>query len=686
MRNTSDESSSEEQSLPEVEVLLATFNGELFLGEFLESLSLQQGVRIHLRVSDDGSTDRTLEIIDSYRKFFISCKIFTGPCNGPSSNFFSLMDQSTFEFVALADQDDIWLPHHLISAINRLSETPDLPSMTFSAVSEFGLEKENESIWPKRFPGLDIRTIITENLARGCTFVLNSKSIDLIKLHKPENAIMHDWWILLLIFSSGRVTWSTFPEVRYRIHQNNAVGSSPKFQNKLGRFFKNIRERDLIVIKQVDELLREYSWSMSSQSRHELGSFLRDAKSSLFAGRINLVLWSHQFRSNFLDEIAVRFAFIIQKRDRGASSTVGIFLYHRLRKLVAQFTFFLFSLPLRIETFFAVRITKKFDQYEVTNKNKSLSSNGLAIVALYPRAGIQKSVDYLIDSLIASKYSVLVVMNQSDLTGSWLSSLSNKPIEILTRPNIGRDFGAYKIGFMHAEKNGYLIGVNRLLFANDSVLYGSRSTDFVKSMLQVDLPWHAMFVNYQFHTHAQSFFQVFRKDIFQNRGFSKFWHNYYPSELRHHAINKGEVGLSTTCLGLGFSPVSFVSANAILENPGFETFTPDEKFGIWSNHGATFLNPDVSTIENTKILMRRQYLENNITHHQGLLASRVLKAPLKLDIFQTGQVTLDGIENTLHKLGVMDDEMHEVVNAMTLKGTHASRHGFRRLWGIYGYV
>jgi hypothetical protein len=195
-----------------------------------------------------------------------------------------------------------------------------------------------------------------------------------------------------------------------------------------------------------------------------------------------------------------------------------------------------------------------------------------------------------------------------------------------------------------------------------------------------------MFVNYQFHTHAQSFFQVFNKDIFQQKSFSKFWHDYYPSELRHQAINNGEVVLSAICLKLGFSPVSYVNAKSILENPEFRDYTPDEKFGIWSNHGATFLNTDISTLENTKILMRRQYLENNVTHHQGLLASRVLKAPLKLDIFQTGQVTLEGIENTLLELGISGHEMQEIMNAMTSKGTHASRRGFKRLWSAYGYV
>jgi hypothetical protein len=100
----------------------------------------------------------------------------------------------------------------------------------------------------------------------------------------------------------------------------------------------------------------------------------------------------------------------------------------------------------------------------------------------------------------------------------------------------------------------------------------------------------------------------------------------------------------------------------------------------------TFLNQNLSTLENTIFLMKRQYLENNITHHQGLLASRVLKSPLKLDIYQSGQTTIEGINVTLTSLGISEDEARAVLQVMTLKGTHSSRKGFRRLWGLYGYV
>ena len=106
MPNISSTSLIEKQNLPEVEVLLATFNGASYLQEFLGSLAHQEGVKIHLRVSDDGSTDRTLEIVNSFKDQFASFNIYSGPCNGPSANFFSLIENKAINYFELPSSLD----------------------------------------------------------------------------------------------------------------------------------------------------------------------------------------------------------------------------------------------------------------------------------------------------------------------------------------------------------------------------------------------------------------------------------------------------------------------------------------------------------------------------------------------------------------------------------------------------
>ena len=310
--------SNKELDLPEVEVLLATFNGELYLSEFLDSLVQQQGVKIHLRVSDDGSADGTLNIIDSYKNKFASCQVYNGPQNGPSANFFSLIEKATYEFVALADQDDIWLPNHLLLSLNRLAEDTNSPSITFSAVTEFGEKLKYETIWPSRFPGEDIKSILTENPARGCTFVLNQKAVKLICLHKPMSAVMHDWWILLLLYTSGKVSWSEIPEVKYRIHSYNVIGGKHSFSIRLSKYINSLKNGDWKIVSQAEELLTRYGELMSIHKRLQLLSFLREFSSPLSTGRLNLVLWPRRFRAGINDEIAVRLHIICSRpKKRG---------------------------------------------------------------------------------------------------------------------------------------------------------------------------------------------------------------------------------------------------------------------------------------------------------------------------------------------------------------------------------
>jgi Rhamnan synthesis protein F len=366
-----------------------------------------------------------------------------------------------------------------------------------------------------------------------------------------------------------------------------------------------------------------------------------------------------------------------------------LFLLPRLKRIVAAFTFYLRSIPLRVSLWFSYYVTRSARQAHVIKSifdSEENSEFDVAIVALYPRKAILKSVLRLIDVLILENVHVICVVNASVVSPEWINALLERKLTIISRPNRGRDFGAYKTGYLYANKSGFLSNAQRLIFANDSVFYGPKSQEFVAQLLQERAPWQAMFVNYQYHTHGQSFFQVFDAHTFKTRSFRNFWKNYYPSELRHLAINKGEVGISTALLGIGISPTPYVTDNKILESSNFTDFEYDEKFALWSNLGIEFLNPQIATRENTIHQLRRAFLELNTTHHAGLLASRVLGAPLKLDIFQTGLTTINGIETTLIALGIEEIELQGVLSAMTLKGTHASKKGFQKLWNSYGYV
>jgi hypothetical protein len=289
-------------------------------------------------------------------------------------------------------------------------------------------------------------------------------------------------------------------------------------------------------------------------------------------------------------------------------------------------------------------------------------SAGVAIVALYPRGPLLASVNRLISTLVKEHYLVIAVVNKSPHASAWIAALSELNIIVLSRPNIGRDFGAYKSGYLFAEREGLLANAQHLIFANDSVYYGPRSQEFLANVLRVEHPWAAMFVNHHIYTHAQSFFVRFSSELFTLPDFKKFWHNYYVSDSREHAIHQGERKLSKILLVLGKVPYSYVDADQILSNSLFGDFTEYEKHNIRRFSGAaatTQISVDSRVIE---VFMRAQFPTRNITHAQGTLASRVLGAPLKLDLGPIA--TQEALRDTLLALGSSADETHAVLEFM----------------------
>jgi glycosyltransferase involved in cell wall biosynthesis len=100
-------------SLPEVEVLLATYNGARFLREQLDSIMAQDYGNIRVLARDDGSSDGTVEILDQYAKKFPGCfRVMpaSAPTGTAKNDFLLLMKASTAEYICFADQDDVWLP------------------------------------------------------------------------------------------------------------------------------------------------------------------------------------------------------------------------------------------------------------------------------------------------------------------------------------------------------------------------------------------------------------------------------------------------------------------------------------------------------------------------------------------------------------------------------------------------
>jgi glycosyltransferase involved in cell wall biosynthesis len=292
---------------PQVDVLLATYNGGKFLSEQLDSILCQEFVTVRIVVSDDCSTDTTLKILESYRRNHPNIELVTGPGQGPSANFFSLLEYAKANYIALSDQDDIWEPNHLIESVNALRASEGVSAMTFSNIrvlTNFKYRYTHVKVdWlpqPKnRF---------FENLAHGCTIVMNKKLVDSIRGRYPKNAIMHDFWIYLVASSIGRVILIKNVTVNYRLHGSNVIGISRKISM---RRIQNLAQHSWPVYHQLSELNQLYKTEIHSEVLLELSRLISNLKKSRLHRFLRLSLRLTRYRKSLVDEVFLRLALSI---------------------------------------------------------------------------------------------------------------------------------------------------------------------------------------------------------------------------------------------------------------------------------------------------------------------------------------------------------------------------------------
>lgn len=207
-------------------ILLSTYNGDKFIEEQLESLLAQDFPNVSILIRDDGSRDRTVEILKEYSSRFPSIKCIFGENVGVKKSFWSLIEAASddFDYYAFCDQDDYWLPAKLAVGVDSLKDkNPLTPLMYCSSltVTDSNLVPVRTAV-PPRFVGLG--NLLVENFITGCTVVINRSARAVILLNNTSNYCMHDWWIALLIAVSGELVCDEKSEILYRQHGGNSVG------------------------------------------------------------------------------------------------------------------------------------------------------------------------------------------------------------------------------------------------------------------------------------------------------------------------------------------------------------------------------------------------------------------------------------------------------------------------------
>ncbi len=228
-------------------ILLSTYNGEKYLGECLRSLNDQDWPDITVLVRDDGSTDGTLDILEHWQANARSeFRLVPAEGNvGAAKSFFQLLREAEdrFEAYAFSDQDDIWLPKKISRAMESLQSVPTTMPALYCSRLEY-VDGQSRHLQFSRIPRrIGFGNALVENIAIGCTIVMNRAARDLILAHLPAECIMHDWWCYLTIACFGRILYDEQANIKYRIHGGNKIGAPISFSDdatrRLKRFFNS---------------------------------------------------------------------------------------------------------------------------------------------------------------------------------------------------------------------------------------------------------------------------------------------------------------------------------------------------------------------------------------------------------------------------------------------------------------
>ncbi len=316
-----------QKSTPTVAILLSTYNGQRFVAEQLDSLLTQDYPSIQIRIRDDGSTDGTLDVLGSYAQRDARIKVEAGINLGCVGSFLNLLRSADSDILMFCDQDDVWLPTKVSSAVSALAAAGlHLPVLfhTDLVVVDEHLETlatsfmDQQGIRMPRAHALEVLAI--QNCVVGCTVAMTAEFARSAKLSDAVvgGAAMHDWWLAIFASCRGRLLYSPRPEILYRQHGENVSGAKRRsLLQKICLQFRSaglvrINDYRLKVSRQASEFLSHYGAELTPRQFDALAKVTElDPALGLWPVIRNLY-WGIRFQNAYMN-LAVVYSAAITK-------------------------------------------------------------------------------------------------------------------------------------------------------------------------------------------------------------------------------------------------------------------------------------------------------------------------------------------------------------------------------------
>lgn len=203
--------------MKKISVCIATYNGEKYIYDQLQSILMQLSDNDEVIISDNYSSDKTVKIIELFNDPRI--KLYFLKKGDLIKNFENALLHASGEYIFLADQDDIWLQGK-VQIMKEALESHDLV-VSDCIVANGDLQIICTSFYSINRSGPSFFKNIIKNSYIGCCMAFNRKTLE-ASLPFPENIPMHDWWIGLIGEVIGKVIFLDNNLILYRRHDSNA--------------------------------------------------------------------------------------------------------------------------------------------------------------------------------------------------------------------------------------------------------------------------------------------------------------------------------------------------------------------------------------------------------------------------------------------------------------------------------
>lgn len=300
-------------------ILMGTYNGGKYIAEQLESLASQHHSNWQLIVSDDGSSDDTLDVVRRYQVQWGANKlsIRQGPRSGFAHNFLSMAcdPEIQADYYAFCDQDDVWLPEKLQIAVDYL-ESVDSPDVAHVYCGRTAYVRDDlkpydyspEFVFPRTF-----RNALVQSIAGGNTMVFNQAAKTLLEKTGIVPTPSHDWWLYQIVTGTGgSVYYDPKPYVFYRQHPDALIGGNTSIWSRIDRISMVFQGRFKQFSDQNIECLQQCSNYLTPTAREKLDMFAKMRDASLKC-RFRLMEVCGLYRQTWRGTISLMLAALLRK-------------------------------------------------------------------------------------------------------------------------------------------------------------------------------------------------------------------------------------------------------------------------------------------------------------------------------------------------------------------------------------